>query len=182
VLARKAIYRAKYPEKCRAGVTAWAQANPDKKRASDARYAAANKDKLIAYHAEWRKKNTDKVNAWSTEYRLANPEKAALAIKAWNKANPERLRVNDHNARARRKAAPGRLSPGLTKKLLKLQKGRCACCKLPLGDDFHLDNITPIARGGANADGNMQLLRAVCNLKKSAKDPIDYMQSKGFLI
>ena len=38
------------------------------------------------------------------------------------------------------------------------------------------------ALGGLNADSNMQLLRAECNLQKSAKHPVDFMQSRGFLL
>lgn len=28
----------------------------------------------------------------------------------------------------------------------------------------------------------MQLLRKLCNIKKKARDPIEFMQSKGFLL
>ena len=98
------------------------------------------------------------------------------------KANPEARRKIDHNARAKRAAAPGKLSTGLTKKLLKLQKGLCACCREPLGKKFHLDHILPIALGGTNTDDNIQLLRPVCNHRKHAKHPVDYMQSLGFLL
>jgi len=52
----------------------------------------------------------------------------------------------------------------------------------PLGDDFHMDHIMPIALGGSNTDDNMQLLRKECNLQKQAKHPIDFMQSRGLLL
>ena len=31
-------------------------------------------------------------------------------------------------------------------------------------------------------DTNIQLLRATCNTSKGAKDPIEFMQSRGFLL
>lgn len=40
----------------------------------------------------------------------------------------------------------------------------------------------PLARGGTNQRTNLQLLCPPCNLSKSAKDPIDFMQSRGFLL
>jgi hypothetical protein len=40
----------------------------------------------------------------------------------------------------------------------------------------------PLALGGSNTDDNMQLLRAICNYHKYTKHPIDFMQSKGFLL
>ena len=42
--------------------------------------------------------------------------------------------------------------------------------------------IKPLARGGTNQRTNLQLLCPPCNLSKSAKDPIDFMQSRGFLL
>jgi 5-methylcytosine-specific restriction endonuclease McrA len=51
-----------------------------------------------------------------------------------------------------------------------------------LGDNYHLDHIVPLAIGGTNTDDNIQLLRQKCNQQKSAKHPIDFMQSRGFLL
>lgn len=181
-LAGKKRYREKNLEKCIANSKAWSKANPERRREVGIAYAAANKERLKAYHAEWRRKNAQKVRDWSNAYRAANPEKARAAIKEWGKANPEAKRKIDHNARAKRVSATGKLSSGLTKKLLKLQKGLCACCREPLGKKFHLDHILPIALGGTNTDDNIQLLRPVCNHKKHAKHPVDYMQSLGFLL
>ena len=87
-----------------------------------------------------------------------------------------------HNRRARVRETGGKLSSDLADKLFKLQKGKCPCCAQPLGDDYHLDHKMPIALGGSNTDGNMQLLRAVCNLQKAKKHPIDFMQIRGFLL
>ncbi len=86
-------------------------------------------------------------------------------------ANNRRLREGDD-----------RISLNRSDELFELQKGKCACCADPLGDDYHLDHITPLSGGGRNIDGNTQLLRAACNLKKGRRDPIDYMQSLGKLI
>lgn len=74
------------------------------------------------------------------------------------------------------------MSSGLAIRLYKLQRGKCACCGLPLGDDYHLDHIMPLALGGTNTDDNIQLLRAKCNMQKSAKHPVDFMQQRGFLL
>jgi 5-methylcytosine-specific restriction endonuclease McrA len=47
---------------------------------------------------------------------------------------------------------------------------------------YHLDHIVSLKRGGDNVDSNMQLLTKRCNQNKSAKDPIAFMQSRGFLL
>lgn len=60
---------------------------------------------------------------------------------------------------------------------------RCAVCKASIeGAAYHLDHIKPLARGGGNDPSNLQLLCPPCNLSKSAKDPIDFMQSRGYLL
>jgi len=91
-------------------------------------------------------------------------------------------KIVQQNRRARKKYNGGRLSKGLSNKLYKLQRGKCACCGKSLGDDYHLDHRMPLALGGVNEDLNMQLLRSKCNREKHAKHPIDFMQSRGFLL
>ena len=104
-----------------------------------------------------------------------------LPFRSWEILHETAIR-NNHNRRARMLEVGGKLSSGLSGRLFKLQRGKCACCKLPLGDDYHLDHIIPIDLGGANEDWNIQLLRAKCNCQKHNTHPIDFMQSKGFLL
>jgi hypothetical protein len=151
----------------REGTAKWRAANPDKAKASSAAWNAANPDLCKKYGASW---------------YAANRETRKLSQAAWAKANPEAQRMYNHNRRARKLANVGNLSKGLAKKLFKLQKGKCPCCQKPLGDDYHLDHIVPLALGGSNTDDNIQLLRQQCNSQKHAKHPIDFMQSKGFLL
>ena len=82
----------------------------------------------------------------------------------------------------KRRSAEGRLSIGIADKLYALQKGKCACCARSIKNGYHIDHIIPLALGGKNTDDNVQLLRPRCNQRKSAKHPIDYMQSKGLLL
>lgn len=165
VKARNAAYRAANLEKLKAREAAYRAAHPEVGRRAAAKWNAANKDRLKSYGAAWYAANRERVKALADARRKSNPE-------AW--------RVKRHTRRARKNG--GKLSPNIAAKLLMLQRGKCACCGNPLGDDYHLDHIIPLALGGLNADSNIQLLTAACNRKKSAKHPIDYMQEKGFLL
>lgn len=162
--------------------TAWRAANPEKERARRAAWRAANPEKAKAATDAWRDANPDKQKASRAAWRESNSEKLKADIAAWRKANSEAGKIHKQNRRARKKASGGNLSHSLPAKLFKLQKGLCPCCKQPLGKNYHLDHITPLALGGANEDWNMQLLRKICNLQKHAKHPVDFMQSRGFLL
>ena len=145
-------------------------------------YELENAEKIKAMKAARRAANPELARAQAAARHAKNKEKRNAKIAEWKAKNPEARRLHVINRRARKRAAGGQLSPGLTQKLFKLQKGKCACCKQPLGDDYHLDHITPLVLGGTNTDDNMQLLRSKCNLQKSAKHPVDFMQQRGFLL
>lgn len=162
----KAAY-ASDPDKGKAYTTAYRAAHPGSRSVSDEAYRAANKVKRKIEKAAWHANNLEKVKAYS---------------KSWHEANPMATRVRSHNRRERKKANGGKISHGLAEFLFVQQRGKCPCCKLPLGDDYHMDHKMPLALGGPNTDDNMQLLRAVCNMQKHAAHPVDFMQSRGFLL
>lgn len=192
--AQNALWRTSNADKLKINKAAYHAANKAHFNAKSAKWHLDNKERHDEYGAAYRAANREKAKARSVEWRLANVGRSRSTVAAWRKANPEKVKLigaaflaaNPDAKKVyhanRRDRAVGRLSVGLTGKLLKLQRGLCACCSEALGDDFHLDHIMPLALGGLNEDANMQLLRATCNMRKSAKDPIDYMQSKGFLI
>lgn len=179
----RAYSLAKYandPEKHRATVAAWRARNPEKVRELRAKWYADNPERQWAANSVWRAANPEKVRATTLAWAAANPDKIRTSNAAWAAANPEKVRVYHNNRRARESV--GRLSTGLATKLFELQRGKCAYCRKPLGNDWHLDHIMPLSRGGTNTDDNIQLLHSSCNQRKHAKHPVDFMQERGFLI
>ena len=146
------------------------------------RWTKNNPEKRIAIGRHWRMTNPEKSSAASKKYLIANSEKVTARKKKWYINNKEAWRIYKQNRRERERNGGGALSKDLAEKLLKLQKGKCACCGLPLGDDFQLDHQMPVALGGENKDGNIQLLRRLCNQQKSSKHSVDFMRSRGFLL
>ena len=165
-----------------ARAAAWSSANKERRKATNAAWYTKNTERALAGRAAWKSANPDLIKATNAAWYTKNIEQAKEQRAKWKFENPEALRIHSHNRRAKKLAAGGALSKDLAAKLFTLQKGKCPCCKQPLGDDYHLDHIMPLALGGSNTDDNIQLLRSICNLQKSAKDPVEFMQSRGNLI
>lgn len=195
--ATTAAWRAANPDRVRANHEAWMNANQERleetrsswletnrdiQNAKNRANKKANPEREKANYAAWVAKNPEKGKARSAAWRVKNPERERENRNAWRDANPEATKIHNQNRRALRMKNGGVLSRGLAEKLLILQRGKCACCGLPLGDNYHLDHIMPLALGGANTDDNIQLLRSCCNSQKHAKHPVDFMQSRGFLL
>ena len=152
--------------RCRRRRELYAQ-NPERKRAEWREYWAKN----AAWLREYKRK----------QYRK-NAARGINAQMAWIKANPEKVRVIQNTRRARKQNAGGQFSGRDIKQLFRLQKARCVACDKKLGKSYHIDHIIPLARGGSNDRLNIQLLCGPCNLSKQARDPIDFMRDKGFLL
>lgn len=175
-------WRKQNPDREKSSAKAYRAANKAKVKAVKAAYYAANASKVKASVAAWRKSNPEKAKEYGDRWIADNKEKVRANLAAWRAANPDQSRAQVHNYRAKKRAAGGVLSKGLSQRLFLLQKGRCPCCGERLGDDYHMDHIVPIALGGANVDGNIQLLRQRCNNQKHAKHPVEFMQQRGFLL
>jgi len=167
----------------------------DEQRAAKAAAKAAS---VAAYKKQWALENSDRIKAQRREKYLANREASIAKSVAWGRANkdkrdaararcaekhPEHARATKANRRTRERAAPGdRLAAADIALLLKRQQGKCAACRCGLAGKYEIDHIEPISRGGTNHRLNFQLLCRTCNRRKGAKDPIKFMQEKGFLL
>lgn len=166
----------------RAYLYKWRKENPDKFRAIQEKWDVSNSGRLKkAAKALYLKNHKEKI-AYAKEYYQNNKESLKPKKAQWQKDNLDLCRVYWNNRRTLKETGGGSLSSGLKTKLLSLQRGKCACCGLPLGDNYHLDHIMPLALGGSNTDDNIQLLTQRCNNQKHAKHPVDFMQSRGFLL
>lgn len=144
-----------------------------------ASYYDENKQKENDAARQWRKANP----GYFIQYSKVNAESLRARFAKYRQENKAASLVHGQNRRARERSAGGRISIGIADRLMVLQKGRCACCKVDLKvSGRHLDHIQPLARGGSNDDRNIQLLCPSCNLRKSAKHPVEFMRESGFLL
>lgn len=162
----------------------WRQANRHRLNAEKRADYALNSRKYKSWAERWKSDNAIRYKeiqrAAGRRFYLANRERLIANRVAWARQNPEKARIVVQNRRARKSG--GKLSAGLAQKLLRLQRGKCACCGKRLGSNYHMDHIVPLALGGEHADRNIQLLTATCNMRKNAKAPEQYMRELGFLL
>lgn len=196
--AAAAKYYLNNKEKMRAAMRSWRAANPEKVKAltlvalakrklngrkhQDARYREKNADRVRASQERYRLANLEKVKAAKRKWRLDNPEKLRSAQIRWDKNNPVKKRIHRENRRAREKSAAGKLSADIAQKLLSIQRGKCAICRVVLKGKYDLDHILPLVLGGKNEDRNMQVLCVTCNRRKGKKHPTAFMQERGWLL
>lgn len=163
---RRADYAAD-PEKSRQSTRRWYAKNAEKARESAKLYRLRNLEVVKQKLAAWREANIEWVRAYSRKYAEENREK---------------VRINWRRKNAKRRLAPGSHTAADIRWLFKMQRGLCACCRVSIKRQYHVDHITALSRGGSDSKENLQLLCPKCNLNKYAKDPVDFMRSKGYLL
>lgn len=155
----------------------------EKNRQRAKAWYAANKERACANVSKWQSENKEKVSEYKLRHAEANRQSINQRSSEYRKNNPDKRIVWEHARRSRKAACGGRLSLDIAERLMTLQKGCCAACRVDLAAaGKHLDHIIPLSAGGANADENMQLLCPGCNVRKGAKHPVDFMQQRGYLL
>lgn len=145
----------------------WAENNKEERRKINHKSYWNNPEKMRAAARGIPKEQRERKNRTQRVYALANSDK----VRMWN------------NARLHTTRAAGKVTREMILKLIALQKDKCAACGIGFNKaKKHLDHIKPVAAGGNNEFGNLQYLCASCNLSKQARDPIEFMQSRGFLL
>lgn len=183
--------KAKNPEKYKTIRTMWLALNGKQYAAAikSAKQKKPEKYKGLARSAMRKRRAADpkKYRAISRRQYWTDPKKANARAKAWRQNNPEKMRAIGSVNHARRKGAPGRHDASDIREILIAQKQKCAYfarCGNSFYDNenYHVDHITPISRGGANDRKNLQVLCPTCNQSKHARDPLEFSRAIGFLL
>ena len=123
-------------------------ANPDSHRQAVKKSTQKNYEKKLLRNQQYRANNPEKVSAWKAKDRTVN-----------------KARVLADNAKRRYK-----LNGKLTPEIKQLYALRDFYEAMSLGENFHVDHIIPLAKGGEHAAFNLQVLPAIDNLRKGAQN------------
>lgn len=165
-------------------------------RINSRRDHAANRDAYLERMKDYAANNRPKINArlrakrgedsrffdYMQTWRQENHDKVIAQQRAWREKNPLSHVIYAQNRRTRKLEAGGEFTVDDVLELVSLQKNKCASCLKKLSAGYHVDHIMPLFRGGTNDKYNLQILCPTCNLKKHAKDPIEWAQKNGRLL
>lgn len=147
------------------------------------KYRIDNIEKCKKRSIDWQKNNPDKFRENQRKYRKSHLEQRRTYNNEWRNKNKEKAAIHIHNRRARKLGNGGSsYTKDDVKQLIVFQKQKCAICEILIKSNYHIDHIIPLSKGGSNAKENIQLLCPSCNLSKNARDPIEFMQSRGMLL
>lgn len=129
----------------------------------------------IEYKREYRaskrggKIHRDYVRAYHRQKRAEKDFK----FMAYTKAKNSRRKARKRNASGTHTAAD-------ILRIYNEQEGLCAYCGIRLFDEYHVDHIVPLSRGGSNAPDNLACACPDCNLSKSDKLVSEWIEVRGW--
>lgn len=178
--------RLKHPDRVKAGVKAYRDANLDKVRAREKRYRtecsgkvkassnkyrAANRAKVLAKYKSWRLANLAKVRARENAFNAAHREETRSRYHAWRAANPDKAAANE----LRRRAAQHQAEPSWAdKNAIAAMYKDAELLTIATGIPHVVDHIYPL-RGrtvsGLHVHWNMRAITALDNMRKGNRYP-----------
>lgn len=162
---------------------AFRERDPDRAKAIDRRFKETNREVLAQRRREAYAADPERFRAISKNYADRNKDKLVERRKEYSKRAVEVIRAAGRRKRARKRDAEGNHTAADIAALKVRQRMKCATCRCCLkSSGHHVDHIEPLARGGSNWPWNLQLLCPTCNMKKNAKDPIQWASENGFLL
>jgi len=120
--------------------------------------------------------------AYDREYHKRDPQRAIERAAEWQRTNRDRRAAITRNYDARRRAhTEGGITTADLAAWVSEQKKSCYWCGCKCPKGFHVDHYVPLSKGGAHEAHNLVIACGPCNLKKNAKDPLDFARAVGRL-
>jgi 5-methylcytosine-specific restriction endonuclease McrA len=146
------------------------------------------------YAKIWRKKNPEKAKEIAKNWRNKNPNyakkyyndnkqyfkeysqnrKQLPTVKLRRRLQKHKRKILCNGMDCKSKFSKKFLSKIFTK--LRKQEYKCIYCGIDIGNDYTIDHIIPISKGGAHEVSNMELLCSHCNSSKGSKTKEKFLE------
>lgn len=136
-----------------------------------------NRDERIKLLEAWGLKNKDRLREAQNEWRRKNPESQRATDKKRRESVDGRKKkaIYQRIREAKKRSSGGSFKKEDVDRMIIDQGNKCVYCRKEL-DEFHIDHMTPVSRGGSSDPDNLQLLCPPCNLSKGNKNHIEYLK------
>ncbi|HOT61177.1 MAG TPA: HNH endonuclease [Candidatus Dojkabacteria bacterium] len=163
-------WRKEHKEEHLKSVKEWSKNNPEKRKAIVKRYYEKKKREDPEYFNQKARK----------EYN-SDIEKSREKLREYRQKNPIKTRLWKYNRRVRsgfttvdKEHMTKRFEDAVLQRL-KEQDYKCLYCGKDIEDDFSIDHIIPLSRGGTNEPDNIDLVCKDCNTRKSTRTKSEYL-------
>jgi 5-methylcytosine-specific restriction endonuclease McrA len=135
-----------------------------------------------AYDAAYVQRNLTRILARSKAYHARDPARRIAYSKEWIRKNPEKRKAISMTYKAKRRAIekdgdPTSVIFAWVQKTPKV----CYWCSTKCKTKYHVDHYKPLSKGGKHEVSNLVIACPTCNLRKNAKDPLEFAASVGRL-
>ncbi len=188
------IYRKKYSiknkEKIQQYYVVYRNDNKEHIKELSSIYYYSNRESLLSQKKIYLNDNRDAINQKRSEKRLDNIDYyREKGREYYNKNRKHILRLSLPHSSKRRAlkvtTEDGTITHESLSELVIKQKGKCYYCSVDLDFDtfraVHLDHYIPLSKGGTHSIHNVVYSCSSCNLRKNAKDPIEFANKMGKL-
>ena len=158
ISAYRSDYRQKNLERCLTQERAEVERNREKRYEAARQRRSKDPERHRGYGRSCYVRHADEYNAKNREWRLANPEKTRAKVQ---------------RRTAMRIGAPGSHTGADIVAQLARQRGRCYWCGERV-EEYHVDHVVPLSRGGSDDPGNLVIACPHCNLSKHNRLPHEW--------
>jgi 5-methylcytosine-specific restriction endonuclease McrA len=174
-------YRASHQKELLEYNRAWHRANKEYSNERNRKWRSANPERKAEMARLWRDANKETLAERGRAYRAANRERLNEQSRLYYKANPQMRRAGWQRRRAREMQAEGSFNGHDIQRQYKAQRGKCYYCSAKVGENYHVDHVVPLTRGGSNDPSNLVIACPSCNQSKNNKLPHEWPQGGRLL-
>lgn len=171
---KNSAYRAAHRKELSASHAAYNAAHHAEKIVRDRAYKAAHREENRVSCRDYRAAHREEMRIYDAAYNADHRDERRAYMTTYRRANPDQTSIGSRNRRARVRGAVGSHTPTDVAAQRTRQKGKCFWCSCAVGPHYHVDHVTPLAKGGSNGPENIVVSCPSCNLAKKDKHPMDF--------
>ena len=164
--------------------------NKEHIKKNDKQYYQDNKENIKKRHKQYQLNNREYFLEYYKQHYIDNRIYYKERNKKWKLDNPkydkqyymynsDKFKTKYHKRRSLKKNQLGYLPDNYLALLKQLYYPNCKYCNINIEDNYHIDHIYPLSKGGLHDIDNLQLICSYCNLSKYNRLEEDFIRDIG---